>query len=134
MVVYHFSELGARSSGYDAHFGIAYNWDMPIVERYPHKFPASEGLLPVISELWHNYDVILIYGYTTYYSLLAFLLARLKGKPILFVGESNNLCPRPLYKRFIKRIILYTLFRNLSAFLYIGTANKEYYKNHGVWS
>jgi glycosyltransferase involved in cell wall biosynthesis len=63
---------------------------------------------------------------------LAFLVARATGTPILLRGESNLLRPRPWWIRLVKSVGLRILFSQVSAFLYIGTRNREYYEHYGV--
>lgn len=47
-------------------------------------------------------------------------------------GESEFVLPRPLTTRIVKRPILQALFWQVTAFLDIGTHNRNFYKSYGV--
>ncbi|TSC59874.1 MAG: glycosyl transferase group 1 [Parcubacteria group bacterium LiPW_15] len=86
-------------------------------------------------ELWRNgYDAIFVNGWNYFSNWLAILAAVLTGTPIIMRGES------PLFqnagksgaKLFLKKIILSSMFRFVSAFMYIGEENKKFYMFYGV--
>lgn len=127
----------------DSGFGQSFKWDIPLLEGYCYHFlpnirAGKEGfgtlLNPtIVRELIRKrYDALWVHGYMHATNWLAFFAARATGTPILLRGESNLLRPRPWWVRLIKDVVLRALFSQISACLYIGTHNQEYYKHYGV--
>jgi glycosyltransferase involved in cell wall biosynthesis len=142
--VYFYSDYGITEK-VDPGFGIAYKWDIPLVNGYTYKF--LKNYLPIMSEerLWlssnpgiikeiikEHFDAILIHGYVSITCWLAFFSAWITGTSIIFRGESHLLNYRLGWKKAIKRIVLKQLFKRIACFLPIGTLNAEYYKHYGV--
>lgn len=144
LTVYFCGDFGVEKEQYAPEFGRKIKWDIPLLEGYKYRFLPNLSPKPssfffgqmnasVIKAIWqNNYDAIWIHGYTTFTDWLAFLVARIKGVPVLLRGESHLLNQRPLWKRGLKYAILTALFKSVSAFLPIGTLNKAYYKHYGV--
>jgi glycosyltransferase involved in cell wall biosynthesis len=126
----------------DPGFGQSVQWDIPLLEGYDYQFLPNAGkgdgvlslLNPgIVKELFKKrYDAIWVHGYMHATNWLAFLAARVTGTPILLRGESNLLRPRPWWIRLVKSVGLRALFSQVSAFLYIGTRNREYYEHYGA--
>lgn len=54
------------------------------------------------------------------------------GVPVWLRGESNDLAPKPFWKKISNDLLLRSLFRKIHSFLYIGKANRRLYENYGV--
>ncbi|TEU13318.1 MAG: glycosyltransferase family 1 protein [Anaerolineales bacterium] len=129
----------------DPGFGKAVSWDIPLLEGYRYKFlpnlrrgQGARGFFSLINpaivrELQRErYDALWVHGYMHATNWLAFLAARVTDTPILLRGESNLLRPRPWWVRLVKGVVLRALLSQVSACLYIGTRNREYYEHYGV--
>ncbi|MFQ5861526.1 MAG: glycosyltransferase family 4 protein [Candidatus Brocadiales bacterium] len=129
----------------DHGFGIAYKWDIPLLEGYSYKFlknfsPNSSLVEPfslinpgIIPELRrHRYDALLIHGYTVATNWIALLGGLTSKTPIIFRGETVLQKNRSRWKRSLKRITFSLLFWHIRAFLPIGTMSKEFYLHYGI--
>ncbi|MHC2995248.1 MAG: glycosyltransferase family 4 protein [Candidatus Atribacteria bacterium] len=144
LTVYFCSDHGVTKK-VDPGFGVAFKWDIPLLEGYRYKFlknyfPFISGNrlwlsvnLGIIKELWkEKYDAILIHGYVALSGWLAFLGTRLSKTPILFRGETILRPGQSRLKRVVKSLCLKALFRKIDAFLPIGTRSREFYLAYDV--
>jgi len=132
----------------DPGFGRVIKWDIPLLEGYRHKFLKNQspqktifklpfGLinLGIVKEISRKkYDAILIYSRQYITHLLAFLTARIKNVPILYLEETslNQEILKPGWKLFIKKIILGLLFSQVTGFFAIGKENRKFYRYHKI--
>jgi glycosyltransferase involved in cell wall biosynthesis len=78
-------------------------------------------------------DAVWIHGWGNSYPLSAIRAARLKNLPVLMRGETSLDCLHGgKMRRTLHAMVLSLLFRSVSQFLAIGSANREYYRSHGV--
>lgn len=93
--------------------------------------PFAYGMLDQIRR--ESIDVLWIHGYAQISLVAAILVARWRRIPIVLRGESSPpAARRSLGRRLLKRGWLRWLLPRCDAVLYIGTANREYYRRHGV--
>ena len=147
LMVYFCWNFGVKGPSYDSGFNRKIKWDIPLLDGYRYKFLKNFSLRPgsgrwdyeinpgIIKEIWkEDYDAILIYGWNSLTSWMAFLAAFFKKMPVFIHGE-NPLNQESLKSRLkikIKKIILGFLFKRISAFLYIGEENKGFFKYYGA--
>lgn len=144
LMIYFCSDYGVTEK-IDPGFGVAFKWDIPLLDGYKYKFlknyffnPSGERLWlsinpGIIKELWkEQYDAILIHGYVSITSWLTFFGAWVTRTPIIFRGETVLQVNQSRWRQTIKRIILPKFFRRIKAFLPIGTRSKEFYQHYGV--
>jgi glycosyltransferase involved in cell wall biosynthesis len=139
------TDITAR--GYqDAGFGTRVTWDVPLLEGYPHRvlFPGEalpsglrdfrkhrRALSAALDEI--KPDAVWVHGWGNSYPLAALRAARLKNLPVLMRGETYLDCLHGgKLRRRAHAMVLSMLFRSVSQFLAIGSANREYYRCHGV--
>ena len=129
----------------DAGFQKAIQWDVPLLSGYEHEFvpnvsaePGTQRFLglqnPQLAERVAAFapDAVLMMGYN-YASLYRFLWQWRGGKtPLIFRGDSHRLVARSGGKEWLRRRFLTKLFGRFSACLYVGDANREYFRYHGV--
>jgi glycosyltransferase involved in cell wall biosynthesis len=143
-----FYSWGQTSKGavFDPGFGTTFRWDLPLSVGYPHIFIpnistkpgtthfrgiVNKELIPAI-ESWAA-DVLLVFGWSFHSHLKT--LRYFKGKiPILFRGDSTLLDEPKGWniRKCLRRIFLFWVYRHVDICLYTGTANRAYYKRHGV--
>ncbi len=127
----------------DPNFGTSVKWDVDLLSGYESEFvpnasgrPGAEhffgfnnpGLARRLAE-WRP-DALLLFGYKWASHLRAAAWARRNRVPILFRGDSHFLGRgKP---RLHVRLLLSLLFSRFSAFLYVGSANRNYFEALGV--
>jgi glycosyltransferase involved in cell wall biosynthesis len=129
---------------FDPDFGKSIQWDIPLLDGYDYHFtkntaknPGSarfNGIItPDLIEEVSSYspDAILIYGYA--YQGHLKLMRYFKGKvSIWFRGDSTLLDQDFGWKKYVKRIYLYWVYRHIDKALYVGKNNKAYFERFGV--
>lgn len=146
LTVYFCSDFGLRP-GYDATFGRTVTWyDERMLDGFTYRFLPrwfSKNSSPsgfwsvtnprIVTELIRGrYDAVMIHGYTYCTNWLAVFAAKLVGTAVLLRGESNLLANRSYAVRAMKKLVLSLLFRNVDAFLPIGTLNTRFYEHYGI--
>jgi glycosyltransferase involved in cell wall biosynthesis len=129
----------------DPGFGQSVSWDVELLNGYASKVlpalgqhaevgfwrPFTVGIEKELRE--GNYDALWLHGYAHHAHLRALRTARRLGIKVLLRGESHDFSSdRSPLTAAVKRQVLTRLFRQIDAFLAIGTANRDYYVNHGV--
>lgn len=129
----------------DSGFGRVIEWDVPLIEGYDYSFldcwgskqqqVSQQSLAKDITKHLKQgqFDAVWVHGWSWFCSIQAVLAANRLGIPVLLRGETSGLSEptHPLKKR-AKRVFLNWLFPKIAAFLYIGTLNRQFYKNYGV--
>ncbi len=135
------SESGKK---FDPGFGRNIEWDIPLLEGYEYSFSANIAKIPgthhfnginnpnLISEIvdWKP-DAILVYGWSfkSHFKLLRYF----KGKiPVLFRGDSTLLDESNGIKKILRRLFLKYVFLHVDIALYVGEANRKYFKANGL--
>jgi len=127
----------------DPEFGTPIRWDVDLLSGYDSEFvpniaahPGAEsfygfdnpGLTRRLAQ-WRP-DALLLFGYNWASHLRAAFWARCHRVPILFRGDSTLIGRENPRARV--RVALTLLFSQFSAFLYVGAANKDYFRAFGV--
>lgn len=128
----------------DPEFGVSFRWDTPLLEGYRYRFMRNYSFKRTPMGFWwvlnpgivremfrQRFDAIIIHGYASATSWLAYLAAWLAGIPVLFRGETL-LREQPAWKRLIKGAGLRFLFRHTAACLAIGRKSEEFYRAFDV--
>lgn len=127
----------------DHGFQQAIQWDIPLLAGYEHEFVPNVSSRPGTNHFWGLYnpeliaqvrayapDVVLLMNYN-YVSLYHFL-AVWHDSPILFRGDSHRLVPKTGLKAWIRQQWISQVFRRFDGVLYVGKANYDYFRTHGV--
>jgi glycosyltransferase involved in cell wall biosynthesis len=131
----------------DAGFGVEFEWDIPLLDGYQHKYlknhskePSSSSYNGVIlnkkelSELMtiEKPEIVLINGwFPKGLKQIINYCSKHKIKTICR-GDSTLLMPGHPIKKAIKEIYIRTILRKINGFLYVGLENKKYYLHYGV--
>ncbi len=130
---------------YDREFAQSVQWDIPLLEGYESEFVPNRSSDPgthhvlgldnptVVDRLaaWSP-DAILLFGYTYAAHLRILFSRRLRNIPFLLRGDSHDLFRNADWKAPLVRLGRRRLFRKFAAFLAVGVANADYYRNSGV--
>lgn len=143
--VFFFSDFSVQEY-VDPGFGKAIKWDVPLTEGYKYHFldtwgpkkryswlrqPIAKDIAQQLKE--GNFDAVWVHGWFWFCSLQAIMVANRLGIPVLLRGESNGLDePTEGLKKIFKTAFLKWLFNRVSAFLYVGTLNRQFYEYYGV--
>lgn len=130
----------------DSGFGKVIEWDVPLTEGYDYQFldcwgskqwknvlqqPIAKNITKVLER--GNFDAVWVHGWAWFCSLQVIFTAKKLNIPVLLRGESNGLQEtNQLLKKNVKRIFLNFLFEEISAFLYVGNLNRQFYRNYGI--
>ncbi|WNZ43382.1 glycosyltransferase family 4 protein [Leptolyngbya boryana CZ1] len=127
----------------DHGFQQAIQWDIPLLTGYDHEFVPNISSSPGTHHFWGLYnptlnsrvrayapDVVLLMNYN-YVSLYQFL-ASWHDTPILFRGDSHRLVPERGLKAWLRQQWIRQVFRRFDGVLYVGQANYDYFRAHGV--
>ena len=136
---------GGVTEKLDRGFGVKVKWDIPLLNGYEYEFVPNRARQPgpghwcgldnpTLSDRLAAFqpDAILLFGYNylTHYRLL--LSQWHRRIPLLFRGDSHRLIPEHGLLAGLRRSWIQFVFRRFAAFIFVGKANREYFKLHGV--
>lgn len=145
MVFYTWGQL-EHGEKFDPDFGKNIEWDIPLLEGYPYTFVKNTSTSPgsdhfrgidnpsITAQINHwNPDAVLVFGwkFKSHLKVLRYYKGR---RRILFRGDSNLLdeASNGYFKRLSRRLFLTWIYRHIDIALYVGSANKDYYKASGL--
>ena len=122
-----YCSLQGAQAGVDPEFGVAVQWDVPLLEGYPWLQVPNRSWRPGLGRffglfnpgLWSllrrgSFDAVILWtGYVYASFWIALLAAKLRGVPVLFGTDATTLDPRNgrLWKRALKKVVWPRLFR-----------------------
>jgi len=142
LTVFYTSDFSLRSYR-DAGFGIAVEWDVPLLGGYRHEVlprlldsdtisffrPLNHGIFSSLSQ--GNFDVLWIHGYATLNSWIALAAAKILGIPVLLRADSTRIDhPRGPAKLALKWLFFRLLCRFTFGVLSVGQRNTDYWLHH----
>lgn len=135
------SVRGYRDEGFNQFV----KWDVPLLEGYNYKFlpTAGTGARPTFWLPWAHqlrdilvqgeYDALWLHGYFQQSLLRALYLAKRLQIKTLLRGESNAITgSRSIAKDWLKKKIFPLFFKQIDAFLAIGSLNRAFYRDYGA--
>jgi glycosyltransferase involved in cell wall biosynthesis len=127
----------------DQQFNQAIQWDIPLLAGYDYEFVPNTSQQPGTGHFWglqnpslsqqvkaFQPDAVLMMNYN-YASLYRFLFTW-QDSPLFFRGDSHRLIPETGHKAAVKRWWITQIYRRFQACLYVGQANRDYFRAHGV--
>ncbi|MBD2017974.1 glycosyltransferase family 4 protein [Microcoleus sp. FACHB-53] len=129
----------------DVGFKQSIQWDIPLLTGYDYEFVPNISSNPGTHHFWglqnpsllervnlYKPDVVLLMSYN-YASLYDFLWRwNCRQAPLLFRGDSHRLLSRTGAKEWLRRKFISLIYRRFAACLYVGKANYNYFRQHGV--
>ena len=122
-------------------FGVAFDWDVPLLDGYRHTVLENVASRPALTEFAGcdtpgigkvirdgQFDAVIVNGWGSRTCLQALWACRRTGTPCIVRGEANGLRPRAAWKRLGHRLLL----SRYAAVLAIGTNNRAYCIEQGV--
>lgn len=118
-------------------------WDIQLLSGYAYTFVPNRSKAPGTHRFWglwnpsiiaelraYEPDAVLLHGYN--FATFIYLILRLRHIPLVFRGDSHRIVRRKGPKEWLRRLLITHIFRRCVAFLYVGSANYEYFRYHGV--
>ncbi len=122
-------------------FGVAFAWDLPLLEGYRYAVLQNVAANPSLTEFSgcdtpqiHDeirnggFDAVIVNGWVVKTCLQALWACMRSGTPCIVRGEVNGLRPRAGWKRFAHRLLL----SRYAAVLCIGQNNRRYCEQAGI--
>jgi glycosyltransferase involved in cell wall biosynthesis len=129
---------------YDAGFGAAVKWDIPLLEGYAHQFvrnvakrPGTDhfgGLVtPTLTQeiaSWRP-DAVLVYTWSSnaHLRVMRYFSGRI---PVLFRGDSTLLDRRAWWRARLRRVCLTWVYSHVDVAIAVGTNNRRYFEWCGM--
>lgn len=120
-------------------FGVAFQWDVPLLEGYHYELLNNVARKPSVSqfngcvtpEIYQRIkemrpDAVLVNGWVAKTCIQTLIACRWLRIPCIVRGEANLLRPRGWWKHAVHRLLL----PNYSAYLAIGSASRAFYRAH----
>jgi glycosyltransferase involved in cell wall biosynthesis len=126
-------------------FARVLEWDVPLLDGYRHRFlpvwgrrdrvsgwrPLTHGIGRILEE--ERCEALWVHSYARASNLAAMLAARRRRIPVLLREEMSAIsADRSPLRRQAKRVAMAGLDRLVAAYLAIGSANRDYYRAHGI--
>ena len=128
-----------------AGFGVEFEWDVPLLEGYPHRFlknvaqnPTTEtfnGLdTPEIKTIIarEKFDAVLVSGWNFKSAWQAMRACWKTGTPVMARGDSHLHTPRHPLKAALKYPFYRWFLSKFDACLAVGEWSREYYRHYGA--
>jgi glycosyltransferase involved in cell wall biosynthesis len=131
---------------HDVEFGRSVTWDVPLLEGYSHTLlnrDAPRGSASALRRLYadqirshlqkHPADAMWVHGWSHPFTLAAWDVAAETRKPLMLRGETFLGCIKGGHlRRLAHRWVYSKRFRRASAFLAVGTLNRQLYRAYGA--
>jgi glycosyltransferase involved in cell wall biosynthesis len=128
-----------------AGFGVAFDWDLPLLDGYPHTFlenvarPPGPGRFagydtPEIKNVIRggHYDAVLINGWHYKSAWQAIWACRKSGVKVLVWSDSNLHSNRSIPKRMAKGLLYRSFIPRFDGCLSVGKWSREYFLYYGA--
>ncbi len=128
-----------------AGFGVAFEWDVPLLDGYAHTFltneathPSTEGFrgcsTPEIADIIarERFDAFLVTGWYNRSFWQAMRACWRTGTPLMVRGDSQLATPRRWWLRAAKESFYRWFIPRFDAYLLVGQRSEEYYLHYGA--
>ena len=142
-VFYTWSQV-EKEAKYDPGFGKEIAWDIPLLEGYEYEFVNNTSASPgtrhyngivnpgLINRIQlFKPDAVLVTGWN-FKSHLQCLRYFHNKIPVFFRGDSTLIDSQSYFKRIARNLALSWVFSHIDRAMYVGKANKDYFKAHGL--
>lgn len=140
-----FAHRQSASEQAAAGYGVAFDWDLDLLDGYRHAFLVNRARRPGVGRFsgcdtpeidehirGGGFDAFLVTGWHLKCYWQAVAACRRAGVPVMVRGDSQLLTPRSSIKRWLKALVYPWLLRRLDAALYVGQRNRDYLVHYGV--
>lgn len=126
-------------------FGIEFDWDLPLLEGYKHRFLRNVSRKPSVGSFWgldtpeirdvirrEQYDAVLINGWHYKSAWQAMQTCWSRKIPVMVRSDSHLYTSRHLLKRLLKEIPYRQFIGKLDACLAVGRWSRDYFLHYGA--
>jgi|WetSurMetagenome_2_1015567.scaffolds.fasta_scaffold43756_2 glycosyltransferase involved in cell wall biosynthesis len=134
----------------DHQFGVAFQWDIPLLEGYPYRFLKNNSLRPGVYNGFFGIfnwqilgmmarlpakSILIVPGWNSLSYAMAIIFGRLFGHQVCMRGDPPY--NQELLKSRLSKVFRFIAFRGvlfpcISRFLYVGIQNKNFYQYYGI--
>ncbi len=128
-----------------AGFGVAFEWDVPLLEGYDYTFLTNEARTPDVSTFGgcstpeiadiiarERFDAFLVTGWYNRSFWQAMRACWRTGTPLFIRGDSQLGTPRRAALRLVKELFYRSFIPRFDAYLVVGERAREYYRYYGA--
>jgi glycosyltransferase involved in cell wall biosynthesis len=129
----------------DAGFNVEFDWDVPLLEGYPHRFLANRSKTPGVSGFFgldtpeiagiiekHRFDAVIVTGWHYKSAWQAIRACWRTRTPVLVLSDSHLRTRRNPTKRALKWFLYRRFMPRFDACLAAGKWAKEYFIHYGA--
>ncbi len=144
LMVYYAYQQTPQGQG-QAGFGVAFDWDVPVLEGYPHEFLHNVARAPNVFGFWGcdtpeirdriasgRFDGFLVHGWYNHSFWQAMRACWRTRTPLLVRGDSQLRTPRSWWRRWLKHVLYHRFIPRFDAYLVVGHRAREYYRAYGA--
>jgi glycosyltransferase involved in cell wall biosynthesis len=126
-------------------FGMAFEWDVPLLEGYDYRFLTNCARRPDVSNFAgcntpeivdiirrDRFDAFMVHGWSTYSFWQAMFACWQTSTPLFVRGDSQLVTRRSLAKRLFKRVVYGLFIPRFDAYLVVGERARQYYLHYGA--
>ncbi|GIW56726.1 MAG: hypothetical protein KatS3mg082_3130 [Nitrospiraceae bacterium] len=128
-----------------AGFGVPFDWDVPLLDGYPHRFLLNAAKRPGVTSFWGldtpeiaglvsrgQYDAVLVNGWHYKAAWQAIAACWRTKTPLLVRGDSQLAAQSSPVKKVVKRLFYPRFIRRFDACLAVGERSREYFLHYGA--
>jgi glycosyltransferase involved in cell wall biosynthesis len=128
-----------------AGFGVAFDWDVPLVGGYQHRFLRNRTRRPNVSTFLgcdtpeiasiirrERFDAFIVHGWATRSYWQAMLASWQTRTPLLVRGDSHLQTPVSAARRAIKDLVYTRFIPRFDGYLVVGRRARQYYLHYGA--
>jgi glycosyltransferase involved in cell wall biosynthesis len=140
-----FAHRAAAEEQSRAGFGVAFDWNVPLLDGYRSEWLDNIASRPGIDRFFGcdtpgvaqrisrgGFDAVVVNGWNLRSYWQAIRAARRAGIPVMVRGDSQLATGRSRPRRLLKRLTYPRLLRSFDAFLTVGQRSEAYYRHYGV--
>jgi glycosyltransferase involved in cell wall biosynthesis len=129
----------------NAGFDVEFDWDVPLLEGYPHRFLANRAKSPRVSGFFgldtpeiadviaeRRYGAVIVAGWHYKSAWQAIRACWRTRTPVMVLSDSHLHTPRTAIKKALKRLLYRRFMPRFDACLASGTWAKEYFIHYGA--
>ncbi len=126
-------------------FGVAFDWDVPLLEGYPYRFLENRARRPGVGHFRGSdtpeigrlieagdFDGFLVHGWHSLAYWQAMRACWRTKTPLFVRGDSQLATPRRWWVRASKRLLYSAFIPRFDAYLCVGKRAGEYYRHYGA--
>jgi glycosyltransferase involved in cell wall biosynthesis len=128
-----------------AGFGVPFEWDIPLLDGYDHRFLENRARHADLSSFWgcdtpeianvirtERPDAVIVHGWGTKAYWQAIWACWREGIPVIAQGDSQLPTARPWLWRQGKRVVYRAFIPRFDAYLVVGERARQYYLRYGA--